>query len=507
MKNLSLSSATRPNTRKNSIKHLIILLALAAAIGIYLIATTVMISQDGVTYISSARTFAEKPITNLRRLPVHPGYLTLVLAANKLISPFIAAADSESLIISAQSVALLCRLASIVLLYFIGRLLVGPAMTFLALLILIMLPLPARYASDTLGDWPHLMFLAAGLLLLLAGARSGRWWMFGAAGLAAGLGFLIRPESGQLLAYGAAWLVLCLISPKRKTTRPRAAAAMILLITGFAVTAGPYILHVGYLLPEQRLGPLPHFADAADNHSDVTPSPPQSLARIVPAKIARAIAKLAKNICETLMYYFVPAVAIGLYCRFRRESNADSVERFFILSFIALNVVVLVALHHNYGYISKRHSLPLIVMTTFYIPLGLRTISARLQKDQPAHAASAETRSSLLFCALLFVGLAICVPKLLRPLHADKKYIKLAAQWLSRNTCQDDLIQAPDPRIAFFAQRPWIPETHALKTKPEYVVRKLEQSPDPNRLEPQNLRPVFSSPAGKDSLLVIYKVD
>ncbi|UCG47323.1 MAG: glycosyltransferase family 39 protein [Phycisphaerales bacterium] len=507
MKNLSLYSATRPNTRKNHIKHLIILLALAAAIGIYLIATAVMISQDGVIYLSSARTFAEKPIDNLRRLPVHPGYLTLTLAADKILSPFLAGHDTESLIISAQYVSLLCRLASIVILYFLGSLLVGPAPTFWALLILIVLPWPARYASDTLSDWPHLLCLSAGLLLLLAGARSGRWWMFGAAGLAAGLGFLIRPECGQLLAYGAAWLLLCLISPKRKTTRSKAAAAIILLVAGFAITAGPYILHIGYLLPERRIGPLPHFADAAENRSDVVRPRNQCLAEIVPAKIAVASGKLAQNICETLMYYFVPPMALGLYCRFRRGSHADPAEQFFILAFIALNVTALVALHHNYGYISKRHTLPVIVITTFYIPLGLRTISGRLQKNKLANIPSPERRPSSLFYVLIFLGLAICTPKLLRPLHADKNYIRLAAQWLAANTSENDLVQVPDSRIAFYAQRPWIPETHTPKTKPKYVVRKLEQSPDPNRVEPQNLRPVFSSPAGRNSTLVIYTAD
>jgi 4-amino-4-deoxy-L-arabinose transferase-like glycosyltransferase len=138
--------------------------------------------------------------------------------------------------------------------YFIGKHLLGAALSFWAILILIVLPEPAKYGSDALSDWPHLFFLSAGLLLLLKGAMNERWWLFGFAGFTAGTGYLIRPECAQLVAVGGLWLGLQLLWPKRAMSKGKVLFAFALLLVGFLAIAGPYMKLKGAVFPKKDIG-------------------------------------------------------------------------------------------------------------------------------------------------------------------------------------------------------------------------------------------------------------
>ena len=133
---------------KRDLVHIAILAAIALVIGVYLLATTVLISQDGVFYIGRAQQFTSDPIKIIKAHP--PGYPFLILAAHKCAVLF---ADDSSVfawIYAAQSVTLLCRLLALIPLYLTGKLLVGKRDSFLAILILLILPYPAEMGSDVL---------------------------------------------------------------------------------------------------------------------------------------------------------------------------------------------------------------------------------------------------------------------------------------------------------------------------------------------------------------------
>ena len=57
---------------KRDIIHLMVLVAIALAIGVYLIVTTVLISKDGVFYIERAQQLPNDPIGVIKAHP--PGY-------------------------------------------------------------------------------------------------------------------------------------------------------------------------------------------------------------------------------------------------------------------------------------------------------------------------------------------------------------------------------------------------------------------------------------------------
>ena len=104
--------------QKLDIKHLAILTAIALAIGIYLIITTVLISKDGAFYIARAQQLTSDPISAIKIHP--PGYPILILAAHNFTSLFTNSSSVYTWIYSAQSVTLLCRVLAIISLYFIA---------------------------------------------------------------------------------------------------------------------------------------------------------------------------------------------------------------------------------------------------------------------------------------------------------------------------------------------------------------------------------------------------
>jgi len=184
---------------KSDLRHLGLLMGLCLLIGIYLIWQTVLISPDGVFYITQAQEFALPSSGVAQRCPA--GYPFVLWLAHRAATLFTGHDSAMLWIHSSQSVTLLLRVLAVVPLYFLGRLFVGPGNSFWALLLLIVLPYPARYGSDVLREWPYLLFLGLGFWLLCWGLRHRQWWVLALVGLDAGLGYTIRPECAQLVIY------------------------------------------------------------------------------------------------------------------------------------------------------------------------------------------------------------------------------------------------------------------------------------------------------------------
>jgi len=236
-----------PKSHQEDAVNLIILLFIAFLLGIYLIATTFLIADDGVYYIKQAQKFSSDPRIVIISHP--PGYPFLIFIAHKFVMLFKGSLSILVWTYSAQSITLLCRLLAIIPLYFIGKLLVGSRNSFWALLILILLPYPAHFGSDVLRDWPHILFLSVGFLFLLWGVEQGKWWFLGITGLFAGLGFIIRPECAQLMLYGILWICIKLLKPNFNMSRVKLLFALFILLIGFAFPIVPYAREKGKIIP------------------------------------------------------------------------------------------------------------------------------------------------------------------------------------------------------------------------------------------------------------------
>ena len=503
-----------PLTKKQDFVHIAILVAIALVIGVYLIATTVLISKDGVFYLERAQQFAQDPIKIIKAHP--PGHPFLILLAHKFVSLFINNTSNQIWIYSAQGATLLCRLLALIPLYFIGKLLVGGKNSFWALIILVVLPYPAKFVCDVVREWPYLLFLATGFFFLLWGAQKGKWWIFGLVGLSSGLGYLIRHESAQLVLYGLLWVAMSVLRQKLwNVSRWKSLIALALLLIGFAIPAAPYMKCTGKIIPYKLNRIINSFSfNGLPDKTDVPKvnmvSSDYNTAEIVPHNVLEALYEIFQAIGENLMWFFLPALMIGLYYHFRSDAKFEN--RFLITAFIMMNVVMIIL---RYCFISqhfsKRWILPLITFIIFYIPVGLRIVGNWLN-NKWAHPKQKtyipEEKRLCWFVILFLIGIGICMPKLLRPIRIEKQGYREAANWLRGNTAPADIIAAPDRRIAFYAERKGLIYDKKVPNQAKYVVR-IERDKDEELkfgIEVREKYSVWVDKRKKKKKIVIYKV-
>ena len=511
----------RRSAGKDDLFRITLLLFAALVLGLYHIAATGLIAKDGVTFIDFARGLATAPTKAIAENDQHPGYPALIAAAHALVGRMRPTSGLQGWILAAQGTALVSRLLALVVLYYVAKTLVGPWASFWAVIVLMVLPDPAKYGSDALSDWPHMALLSLGLLCLLHGARRRQWWLFGLAGLIAGAGFLVRPECAQLVVYGLAWLIVSPFMPKH---RPRIASnilAAVVLIAAFAVVAGPYIKLKGAVFPKKRIGrfssttvSLPaqnaqhqpvacrhlpgHARPAEGSHAcaSANMSPGPYRAALLPPNTPKALHKYVSNICETVLYYFLPFMLVGLFVSLRARGIAEP-ETFLMILFILLNTACLMWLYTVYGYMDRRHTMPLVLLLALYTPAGLKVIATWLGgKTEPGQYPSLLTvlrPQWRWFVILTIVGIVICAPKLLRPMRTDKRAYKQAAAWLRENCGPDDLVLVPDMRIGLYAQREYLVAGYETGQQPTYIVT-IADRPGESMKPDDRARIVYSVP-------------
>lgn len=482
--------------------------------GIYLVSTMALISKDGVNFIEYAKGLESSPIETIKRNYQHPGYPFLIAAAHKTVEMMGGGSRVLSWIYSAQAAALIFRLLAVVILYFLGEKIAGQRFSFWAVLILIFLPNAAKYGSDALSDWPHIFFLSAGFLLLICGAASRKWWVFGFSGAVSGIGYLIRPECAQVVVLGTLWLGMQMFCPKRIISRGKVVLAFVLLAAGFFAIAGPYMQIKGKFFPKKQLVEFTANRPSPEIYKQETGTYSNDIhsTGFSPSDIAGAFGKLVQRVSEMLMWFFVPALLIGIYKHFRRRDWCEP-EKFFVIALIVLNVFLMTLLYCKFGYMSRRHTLPLVVFTIFYVPFGLEALASWLDEKLSKTVERFLTikgNTSFWFMVLLVIGVSICSLKLLRMeerSYRDTAY-RHAAQWLAKNTNEEDVIAIPDSRIGFYSDRRSIQyKGEAIPPKVQYVVKVLEDEKDaPSGEEMPNVKEVFSiEKRNRKSKVIIYR--
>ena len=443
-----INDISKQSPIKHDLLNVTTLFLITLFIGLFLIATTVVISKDSTIFIEYAQKIEASPKQTMIQEYQHPGYPVLILAASKIMSTFYKANELFLFIYSAQGAALLFRILTIIVLYFLGKKFVGPRLSLWGVLILVVLPKPAEYGSDALSDWPNIFFIAMGMLLLFYGAKHGKWWLFTLAGLAAGMAYLIRPEGAQIIIYGASWLILQLFWKKRTLKKSQAAIGLASMIFIFLIIVTPYMKLKGAILPKKSLDIFSSIQIPQGEDNSQIEHINNYNAELIPSDIADAFLKIFENIGDTLMWFFFVPYLIGLYLFFKKKKFLEP-EQFFIIFLIIINVPLMIWLHCSHGYMSGRHTLTLVVFTIFFIPTGLQALATLLN----IKFSRGYQHTHRWFAILITIGIAICIPKLFTPLHDDKLVYREAAQWLEENTDSSAIVGVPDYRISFYAER------------------------------------------------------
>jgi len=426
--------------------------AIAAAIGVYLIATTVMVAKDGLFYIDQARKLTGdlhgKPEIHLLGFPL------MITACFRILKTCGMSGGINTWIISAQTAALLTRLLCLIPVYLIGKRFVGRRRSILGIFILIVLPLPAEWGADALRDFPSLLLLLSSLALLISGAESRRRWLFALAGLACGIGISIREELLQLVLYAMLWFAWQFITARTRADRLRQTASCMVFLVMVSLPVGLHICASGGQLPVKTTSLLRMLTGKDPIGTTGTAAPPPAAAG-KELSVSDASYRIVQMLGGNFHEYFYPFWVIGLVCCLRKKGNTTA--KFFIITMIIGTCALLYMRYFFYfGGLSKRYLLPISAGTIFFVPEGLRRVGlwferiVRARGEMFSRAMRSKVRISTI---LLVLGIAICLPKLVKPIRWDKRYYLQAARLVAEVTEPDENILAFDQRICLYADR------------------------------------------------------
>jgi hypothetical protein len=239
----------------------------------------------------------------------------------------------------------------------------------------------------------------------------------------------------------------------------------------------------GALFPKKNVGQFVQSSQPQQVHAQSSPIVPQArqISQFTPWNISKALGKLAGNIGGTLMWFFVPFLFIGM-CTWFKTRTWHEPDSFFIAVLVVLNIPIMIWLYCKYGYMSDRHTLPMLLFPILYVPVGLQESAIWLRQRFSAQAglsAATNCNERFWFLALLVMGVLICVPKLLGPIRSEKQGYKAAANWLKANTDSAARIAVPDKRISFYAERTeFVYEDQRVPENAEYCVKIFQKQKD-----------------------------
>ena len=475
--------------RKRAAVHIGLLAAMAAAMGLYHLRTTVVISPDGVLYVEMARDLLQGQAPRGPRVP--PGYPAMVAAAGALVG--LDGQDARrDWALTAQSVTLLCRVLSIVPLYLLYRRFIGGRGALAAMAIMLTLPRFAKHGADALRDWPFVLLFVSALAALSCAVRRGslRWMLL--AGLLAAGASLVRAEGVLLAALGLAWIAREGLARGGAWSGRRSAIAAGVLVGVFAAVAAAWLASTGYVPRNAGI-----VAEVLANRPADAAAPLTGL-----AGVADFFVRVVHKSLSGMMYIPLALLLAGWAHRFRQ--NADRHERFLMTALPVGWLAILAVRYACVGpEISTRYIMAPAMAMGFYVWAGVRLVTVTLDRALRKRLRLARwpgrlgLRGSAIATAALLIA---AVPTLLLPVGHGKEVYRQAASYLRRHSPPDAMVASFDSRVWFYSERTMGDSRVGF----DYSVRQFSGE-DPHFVA-ANWKKVFDEPVYKSrDRLVVYQ--
>src|SRR5438105_4052858 len=149
----------------HDLKWLLVLIAFAAGIRVWLICHTEVAARDSIGFIRYAVQLEKQPwLEVVRHSEQHPGYPFLLLAVSQPVRHFMGGTSPESMQVSAQVASALAGVILVIPMFYLGRTLFARRVAFWATLMFQCLPVAAHVLSDGLSEATFLLLMTTGLL-------------------------------------------------------------------------------------------------------------------------------------------------------------------------------------------------------------------------------------------------------------------------------------------------------------------------------------------------------
>ena len=271
--------------------------------------------------------------------------------------------------------------------------------------------------------------------------------------MASGAAYLVRPE-GLLVSLSMSAVIVLLIFRKHWTMR-EGVARLVALGFGTMLLALPYMLAIGgvTLKPSMRIASeSPAFAGGIDIPAGfpgvalfaMTFDPNSNMSRELWVPIA-----IFQEASKAFHYGAMAFALIGVGFAVRRLRTDPAILIPFVMG--TLNLMVLALLAWKAGYLSERHTLPIVFLGCFFAAYACERLPGFIA--QIPWIGRGVWYPIMLMWMLYGAVILSCLPATIRPLHENRNGHKAIGEFLKANARDDDVIIDPYNWAQYYSGR------------------------------------------------------
>jgi len=406
------------------------------------------ISTDGVSYVHAAKDLYAGDLHAALSSVYPPGYPALIAVFYSFLR------DWES---AGQMISLIAGVGLLFPLYALLRSIYGTSVARIGCILAAINPYLALYSVHVRAESVFIFLSVLALSVFHRGLERRRVSDFLSGGLIAGFAYLVKPEAiGFVILIPSVLFILWWTRREWKFAYVARASAG--LLTGFALFAMPYIVYLsdatgqwGTLSRKAGVTLAVSLRESGLLDDDILTDFPTRESMSLPEFVADHPWVYAKKVFieltflvptyfEALYYSYAPFLLIGLFGFFR----ARPWERKDFLLFVYL---IFFSLAFTAIYLNRRYLVQVVPISMGWTAAGVVWCWNWATRNWSQRS----TRAVVLTLTAVF--LAVTLPKTLKPVSQEKKYLKDAGRYIRQLYGPGHLsIMGSDGRIAFYAE-------------------------------------------------------
>lgn len=429
---------------KNEKFDLAIIFLISVLLSTYLFFQTHVLSLDGAfQYIPIAKDFVSglygKALTHNQQ----PLYSFFVAQVSQWVGDFE---------VAGKLVSSFFGILMIFPVYFLGKRIFDEKIAFLSTLFLVIHPYIRRFSADVLKESTYLFFLVTALWYSWGAIEGKKRYPYLLIPLFSVLAYLVRPDGVEILLI----VFFSILFIKKFNVSGERWKVILLLLLSSGLFLLPYLIHLRESTGTWTLSRAKGMVELLGLGMM------KGEASII-EKILFSLKRLNLEIFSIYHPLYLSLLIVGL---FKRASSHFKEGEKFLLSFLILHYAVLFLLVLNFTdwadkgetrfvAFSGRHVLPLLLFSVYWVGVGFVAIYDWTYNKIESHRfllhMEPKRKSIIVWTTLFILGLAIVLPKTLKPQRYERLPEKWAGMWIKKESGRGMTIFATVPRVAYYA--------------------------------------------------------